>query len=148
MLLDLEADDMMGVVNRVVEQMVISDQIHPEMRGAVMRTLLLRHRSVDDNEAFFKVRRNAFSSASLYVNTCCFGFGVSLIRDGFTYEFLVTGYYHYYTQNMKIRRKKLTNRTYEYSYRGCRCTMHDTVLNSYNEVLLNELWLTLDMRYR
>ncbi|CAG0916883.1 unnamed protein product [Notodromas monacha] len=53
-LLDLEADDMTGVVNRVVEQLVISDQIHPEDRGAVLRTLLLRHKAVDDNEAFFK----------------------------------------------------------------------------------------------
>ncbi|CAG0879882.1 unnamed protein product [Darwinula stevensoni] len=66
-LLDMDAEDLPGIMNRTVEQMVISDLIHPEDKGAILRLLLLKHKHVDDHEGLiFRLRRNAHSSASLH----------------------------------------------------------------------------------
>ncbi|ELT89580.1 hypothetical protein CAPTEDRAFT_78542, partial [Capitella teleta] len=43
-IMDLEAEDLTSIVNHVVDQMVITDQLEPENRGAVLQALLLKHR--------------------------------------------------------------------------------------------------------
>lgn len=43
-LLDLDQKTLPGVAHQVVEQMIISDQIHAEDRANVLRALLLKHR--------------------------------------------------------------------------------------------------------
>ena len=42
-LLDLEADDLSGIVTRVTEQLVMDDLLNPESQGKVIATLLLKH---------------------------------------------------------------------------------------------------------
>lgn len=92
-LLDLEEKDLPGIAYRVVEQMVINDQITVEnkgivcdlnwllnyfcwkigvrfherlLSGAVMRALLLKHRHVNDHKQFqFGLRRNFSGYSSL-----------------------------------------------------------------------------------
>ena len=54
-LLDLEEQDLQGIANRVVEYMVACDQIPAEQKEAVVNTLLLKHRHV--NESQFRVAR-------------------------------------------------------------------------------------------
>ncbi len=44
-MLDLEAEDLNSIVTRIVEQMVTEDLLKPDMKGKVMWTLLLKHRS-------------------------------------------------------------------------------------------------------
>lgn len=69
MLLDLDERDLPGVAYRVVEQMVVDELIDPEDRSTVMRSLLLRHRHVNDNNDRFRfgMRRNVSSYTSLQV---------------------------------------------------------------------------------
>ncbi|XP_046401181.1 anion exchange protein 2 isoform X2 [Ischnura elegans] len=65
-LLDLEEKDLPGVAYRVVEQMVVEEQIHSDDKATVMRALLLRHRHVNEHEKFhFGMRRTFSSYASL-----------------------------------------------------------------------------------
>lgn len=45
-LLDLEQTTLPGIAHLVVETMIVSDQIRPEDRASVLRTLLLKHRCV------------------------------------------------------------------------------------------------------
>lgn len=67
-LLDLEEKDLPGIAYRIVENMVITDQIKSEQRGAVMRALLLRHRHVNErNFAPFGLRRNYSGYSNLYL---------------------------------------------------------------------------------
>ncbi|CAG0884444.1 unnamed protein product [Cyprideis torosa] len=68
-LLDMEADDFSTIVHRVADQMVISDQLHLEQKGLLIRALMLRHHHVDEHhgEGFFRgIKRNGISSASLH----------------------------------------------------------------------------------
>ncbi|XP_071443219.1 band 3 anion transport protein isoform X2 [Hetaerina americana] len=65
-LLDLEEKDLPGVAYRVVEQMVVEEQIHGDDKATVMRALLLRHRHVNEHDKFhFGMRRTFSSYASL-----------------------------------------------------------------------------------
>ncbi|GAB6019826.1 hypothetical protein CHUAL_001367 [Chamberlinius hualienensis] len=65
-LLDLEEKELPGIAYRVVEHMVINDQIKLEDKAAVMRALLLRHRHVNEHRNFqFGLRRNASGYNSL-----------------------------------------------------------------------------------
>lgn len=65
-LLDLEERDLAGIAYKVVENMVVTDQLHPDNRGAVMRALLLRHRHVHQSSfAQFAMRRNNSGYGSL-----------------------------------------------------------------------------------
>ena len=43
-LLDLECEDLPGIANAVVEQMVITDQLPADEKGNVLRALLLKHK--------------------------------------------------------------------------------------------------------
>ena len=43
-LLDLEAEDLPTIVNQIVEQLVITDQLDPEDKGKVIKSLLLKHK--------------------------------------------------------------------------------------------------------
>ena len=43
-LLDLEEKHLSDIFHRIVEQMIISDQITEENRGDIMRALLLKHK--------------------------------------------------------------------------------------------------------
>lgn len=62
-LLDLEEKDLPGIAYRVVEAMVINDQIKPDDKGAVMRALLVRHKHVCNHKQFqFSGLRRNFSS--------------------------------------------------------------------------------------
>ena len=44
LLLDLEASDLPSIIHRVVEDMVIHDQIKSDNRGQVLRMLLMKHK--------------------------------------------------------------------------------------------------------
>lgn len=62
-LLDLEEKDLPGIAYRVVEAMVVNDQIKPDDKGAVMRALLVRHKHVCNHKQFqFAGLRRNFSS--------------------------------------------------------------------------------------
>lgn len=63
-LLDLEEKDLPGIAQKVVENMVATNQLMPENQGAVLRALLLRHRHVNDRNLMFGMRRNS----SVYSN--------------------------------------------------------------------------------
>ncbi|XP_014681091.1 PREDICTED: anion exchange protein 2-like [Priapulus caudatus] len=54
-LLDLEEKDLSGVATRVVDNMVITDQIKENDQGAVLRALLLKHKRLNENGF---IRRN------------------------------------------------------------------------------------------
>ena len=43
-LMDLNGEDLVTIVNRVVDKMVIADQLSAENKGSVIKTLLLKHR--------------------------------------------------------------------------------------------------------
>ncbi len=58
-LLDLEAEDLNSIVTRIVEQMVTEDLLKPEMKGKVMWTLLLKHRS--DSTSYTRLLFHAIS---------------------------------------------------------------------------------------
>ncbi|XP_050526448.1 anion exchange protein 2 isoform X2 [Daktulosphaira vitifoliae] len=66
-LLDLEENNLPGIIYRVVEQMAVEELINTEDKAAVMRLLLLRHRHVQqDGEKFSRfIRRNTASYSSL-----------------------------------------------------------------------------------
>lgn len=68
-LLDLEERDLPGVAYRVVDQMVINELVEPDCKGYVMRSLLLKHKHVNDSDKNwrFPLRRNAGSVTSLQV---------------------------------------------------------------------------------
>ncbi|CAC5412080.1 Anion exchange protein 3,Anion exchange protein 2,Band 3 anion transport protein,Electrogenic sodium bicarbonate cotransporter 4 [Mytilus coruscus] len=56
MLLDIEATDLPTIVNSIIDSMIIHDQIKPENKGNILRTLLLKHKHVGQRENF--IRRN------------------------------------------------------------------------------------------
>ncbi|GFR73377.1 anion exchange protein, partial [Elysia marginata] len=49
-LLDLEATDLTSIIHNVVENMVIRDLVEEEVKGQLLRTLLLKHRHLKENE--------------------------------------------------------------------------------------------------
>ncbi|XP_041847790.1 anion exchange protein 2a isoform X2 [Melanotaenia boesemani] len=57
-LLDLKQKTLPGIVQQVVEQMVISDQIRTEDRANVLRALLLRHSHPSDDKDLRFISRN------------------------------------------------------------------------------------------
>ncbi|KAL9905640.1 band 3 anion transport protein isoform X5 [Glossina fuscipes] len=64
-LLDLNEKDLPAVAYRVVEQMVVEDLIHVNDKPAVMRSLLLRHRHVNEHQSvlpFTKRKYNSYTS--------------------------------------------------------------------------------------
>ncbi|XP_063411589.1 band 3 anion transport protein-like [Mytilus trossulus] len=56
MLLDIEATDLPTIVNNIIDSMIIHDQIKPENKGNIRRTLLLKHKHVGQRENF--IQRN------------------------------------------------------------------------------------------
>lgn len=44
LLLDLEAPDLTSIIHNVVENMVIRDLVEEEVKGKLLRTLLLKHK--------------------------------------------------------------------------------------------------------
>ncbi|XP_030372867.1 band 3 anion transport protein isoform X4 [Scaptodrosophila lebanonensis] len=64
-LLDLNEKDLPAVAYRVVEQMVIEDLINIDAKPSVMRSLLLRHRHVNEHQSvlpFTKRKYNSYTS--------------------------------------------------------------------------------------
>lgn len=61
-LFDLEETNLSTIFHRIVDQMIIADQIKEENRGDIMRALLLKHKHVGDNSG--GILRN-FSAISL-----------------------------------------------------------------------------------
>ncbi|XP_059167054.1 anion exchange protein 3-like isoform X2 [Physella acuta] len=55
-LLDLEATDLTSIIHNVTENMVIRDLVEEEVKGKLLRTLLLKHKHVSGRSAF--LRRN------------------------------------------------------------------------------------------
>ena len=43
-MLDLEAEDLAGIVTRITENLVTDDLLNPESKGKVISTLLLKHK--------------------------------------------------------------------------------------------------------
>ncbi|XP_073840972.1 anion exchange protein Ae2 isoform X1 [Musca autumnalis] len=67
-LLDLNEKDLPAVAYRVVEQMVVEDLIHTDDKPAVLRSLLLRHRHVNEHQSgfpFTKRKYNSYTSLQL-----------------------------------------------------------------------------------
>ncbi|XP_059218992.1 anion exchange protein 3 isoform X3 [Stomoxys calcitrans] len=67
-LLDLNEKDLPAVAYRVVEQMVVDDLIHTDDKPSVLRSLLLRHRHVNENQSgfpFTKRKYNSYTSLQL-----------------------------------------------------------------------------------
>ncbi|CAN7990661.1 unnamed protein product, partial [Ixodes hexagonus] len=58
-LLDLEEKDLTGIANRVVDNMVHTEQIPAESHGSVLRALLLRHRHGAEKSLNTFLRRNS-----------------------------------------------------------------------------------------
>lgn len=58
-LLDLEEKDLTGIANKVVDNMVLTEQIPHESHGAVLRVLLLRHRHGAEKGLNTFLRRNS-----------------------------------------------------------------------------------------
>lgn len=58
-LLDLEEKDLTGIANRVVDNMVHTEQIPAESHGSVLRALLLRHRHGAERSLNTFLRRNS-----------------------------------------------------------------------------------------
>ncbi|XP_045178660.2 anion exchange protein 2-like isoform X2 [Mercenaria mercenaria] len=61
LMLDLEAPDFITIAHRVVDNMVIRDQITSEAKGHVMRTLLTKHKFVGSDTVKSLIRRNKSS---------------------------------------------------------------------------------------
>ncbi|XP_054733466.1 band 3 anion transport protein-like [Anastrepha obliqua] len=61
-LLDLNEKDLPAVAYRVVEQMVVEDLINAEDKPALMRSLLLRHRHVNEHQSGFPFTKRKYSS--------------------------------------------------------------------------------------
>ncbi|XP_069108746.1 anion exchange protein 3-like isoform X2 [Argopecten irradians] len=57
LLLDLDASDLPTIVNSVIDTMIVHDQLRPENKGNVLRTLLLKHRHVGEGLKTL-IRRN------------------------------------------------------------------------------------------
>ncbi|XP_059133986.1 anion exchange protein 3 isoform X3 [Peromyscus eremicus] len=62
-LLDLEQTTLPGIAHLVVETMIVSDQIRPEDRASVLRTLLLKHSHPNDDKDSSFFPRNPSSSS-------------------------------------------------------------------------------------
>ncbi|NP_001075499.1 anion exchange protein 3 [Oryctolagus cuniculus] len=62
-LLDLEQTTLPGIAHLVVETMIVSDQIRPEDRASVLRTLLLKHCHPNDDKDCGSFPRNPSSSS-------------------------------------------------------------------------------------
>ncbi|XP_058156031.1 anion exchange protein 3 isoform X2 [Dasypus novemcinctus] len=62
-LLDLEQTTLPGIAHLVVETMIVSDQIRPEDRASVLRTLLLKHSHPNDDKDSGFFPRNPSSSS-------------------------------------------------------------------------------------
>ncbi|XP_036176453.1 anion exchange protein 3 isoform X6 [Myotis myotis] len=62
-LLDLEQTTLPGIAHLVVETMIVSDQIRPEDRASVLRTLLLKHSHPNDDKDSGFFPRNTSSSS-------------------------------------------------------------------------------------
>ncbi|KAM9663871.1 anion exchange protein 3 isoform 1-T1 [Trichechus inunguis] len=62
-LLDLEQTTLPGIAHLVVETMIVSDQIQPEDRASVLRTLLLKHSHPNDDKDSGFFPRNPSSSS-------------------------------------------------------------------------------------
>lgn len=69
MLLDLEERDLPGVAYRVVEQMGLSELILMEEKAQVLRSLLLKHRHVNESGRVWNLamKRSPGSHTSLQV---------------------------------------------------------------------------------
>ncbi|XP_036336298.1 band 3 anion transport protein-like [Rhagoletis pomonella] len=61
-LLDLNEKDLPAVAYRVVEQMVVDELINAEDKPALMRSLLLRHRHVNEHQSGFPFTKRKYSS--------------------------------------------------------------------------------------
>lgn len=61
-LMDLNEKDLPAVAYRVVEQMVVEDLINAEDKPALMRSLLLRHRHVNEHQSGFPFTKRKYSS--------------------------------------------------------------------------------------
>ncbi|XP_037810200.1 anion exchange protein 3 isoform X5 [Lucilia sericata] len=61
-LLDLNEKDLPAVAYRVVEQMVIEDLINSDDKPSVLRSLLLRHRHVNENQNGFPFTKRKYNS--------------------------------------------------------------------------------------
>ncbi|XP_067644614.1 band 3 anion transport protein isoform X2 [Eurosta solidaginis] len=61
-LLDLNEKDLPAVAYRVVEQMVVEELINAEDKPALMRSLLLRHRHVNEHQSGFPFTKRKYSS--------------------------------------------------------------------------------------
>ncbi|GFN95656.1 Anion exchange protein [Plakobranchus ocellatus] len=61
LLLDLEATDLTSIIHNVVENMVIRDLVEEEVKGQLLRTLLLKHKHVSGRSAFLR-RTPSFSN--------------------------------------------------------------------------------------
>ncbi|KAM7358796.1 anion exchange protein Ae2 isoform 1-T4 [Cochliomyia hominivorax] len=67
-LLDLNEKDLPAVAYRVVEQMVVEDLINTDDKPSVLRSLLLRHRHVNEHQSgfpFTKRKYNSYTSLQL-----------------------------------------------------------------------------------
>ncbi|XP_006890331.1 PREDICTED: anion exchange protein 3 isoform X2 [Elephantulus edwardii] len=62
-LLDLEQTTLPGIAHLVVETMIVSDQIRPEDRASILRTLLLKHSHPNDDKESGFFPRNPSSSS-------------------------------------------------------------------------------------
>ncbi|KAL1432260.1 hypothetical protein MTO96_013584 [Rhipicephalus appendiculatus] len=56
---DVDQKDLTGIANKVVDNMVLTEQIPPESHGAVLRVLLLRHRHGAEKSLNTFLRRNS-----------------------------------------------------------------------------------------
>uniref|UniRef100_A0A2R5LMG1 Anion exchange protein n=1 Tax=Ornithodoros turicata TaxID=34597 RepID=A0A2R5LMG1_9ACAR len=65
-LLDLEEKDLTGIANKVVDNMVLSEQISAENHGAVLRVLLLRHRHAAERGLNTFLRRNSSGTLTAF----------------------------------------------------------------------------------
>ncbi|XP_060080773.1 band 3 anion transport protein-like [Ylistrum balloti] len=57
LLLDLDATDLPTIINSIIDTMIVHDQLRPENKGNVLRTLLLKHRHVGEGVKTL-IRRN------------------------------------------------------------------------------------------
>jgi len=62
LLLDLEAKELIDVAHRIVEDMVIHDQIPSDVKGNVMRTILTKHKYVTQFPPHCVKQKNALLS--------------------------------------------------------------------------------------
>ncbi|KAK7501372.1 hypothetical protein BaRGS_00007497 [Batillaria attramentaria] len=63
LLLDLEVSDLPGIVNAVVEKLVVSDLLHEEDRGKLIRTLLLKHKHQHEKSLMKTFSQSSFGSS-------------------------------------------------------------------------------------